>query len=512
MTGVQTCALPISTTKADCLNWIFQGVEQEEARKGSAYDVVLQHDAEDLIHPRSLRLIARHCERHGMVQIPVFPLQSPIWQATHGTYCDFFAEAHLKDLWVRTKLGGFLPSAGVGTAYRRDAFEKLRKEGRGQPFDPRSLTEDYVTGLQLHRLGCSQVILAPLAVSHGGGTSSETLLATREYFPRRFRAAVRQRARWVTGIGLQSWQRFGWRTGRQQAYWLWRDRKALINHPLSLLTNLVFGYGLLRWGWSWQHDVSWMVGNEIISNRWLLGLLAANLALLAGRQCAAAACTGKVYGWGQALTLPLRAPWTNLINCCAVFQAWRMFLPALARGRGIGWRKTTHAYPDRRQRAAGQARLGEILVMQGRVSREAIRTALRSQPLSERLGDYLVRRRLLSEDDLYRALSLQHGLEFERVEPREVDANALQSMPRDLAASQCLIPFRRRQSGDLAFASPELPNESLLRTLGRYHRFDPRLVLITPTDYHSLASRLTASVPSHVVGIRPFADRLYRAR
>ena len=31
-------------------------------------------------------------------------------------------------------------------------------------------------------------------------------IATREFFPQTFRKAVMQRSRWVTGIGLQSWE------------------------------------------------------------------------------------------------------------------------------------------------------------------------------------------------------------------------------------------------------------------------------------------------------------------
>jgi hypothetical protein len=44
----------------------------------------------------------------------------------------------------------------------------------------------------------------------------------------------------MTGIALQSWRRFGWQYRPGQAYWLWRDRKGLLNHPVSVLANLVF--------------------------------------------------------------------------------------------------------------------------------------------------------------------------------------------------------------------------------------------------------------------------------
>jgi adsorption protein B len=132
------------TTKADCLNWVYQGLRREEESSGRRRDIILQHDAEDLIHPQSLHLIREQCVRYHMVQVPVFPLKTPLSQATHATYCDLFAEAHVKDLGVRSQLGGFLPSAGVGTAYRREALEKLETAKGGVLFDPRSLTEDYL--------------------------------------------------------------------------------------------------------------------------------------------------------------------------------------------------------------------------------------------------------------------------------------------------------------------------------------------------------------------------------
>jgi adsorption protein B len=72
-------------------------------------------------------------------------------------------------------------------------------------------------------------------------------VATREYFPQRFRQAVRQRTRWVIGIALQGWERHGWSGGVAAAYWFWRDRKGLVGNPLSLVGNLVCLYGLATW-------------------------------------------------------------------------------------------------------------------------------------------------------------------------------------------------------------------------------------------------------------------------
>src|SRR5712692_5552193 len=134
------------TSKADCLDWIHRGVLRFEEERQSCFDIFLQHDAEDLIHPDSLGRVNAYCDRYDMVQVPVLPLPTPWWEFTHGTYCDEFAQTHLKELHVRVALGGFLPSAGVGTAYRRRALDRLAWNNGDQLFDPANLTEDYRMG------------------------------------------------------------------------------------------------------------------------------------------------------------------------------------------------------------------------------------------------------------------------------------------------------------------------------------------------------------------------------
>ena len=59
-----------------------------------------------------------------MVQIPVLPLPTGLAEMTHGVYCDEFAEYQLKDIPARQRLGGFLPSNGVGTGFDRNALER----------------------------------------------------------------------------------------------------------------------------------------------------------------------------------------------------------------------------------------------------------------------------------------------------------------------------------------------------------------------------------------------------
>ena len=80
------------TSKADCLNWLYQRMLLHEETSGERFDMVVIHDAEDLIDPDALRLINFYAQSHDMVQIPVLALPTPLREVTHGVYCDDFAE------------------------------------------------------------------------------------------------------------------------------------------------------------------------------------------------------------------------------------------------------------------------------------------------------------------------------------------------------------------------------------------------------------------------------------
>jgi len=491
------------TTKADCLNWIFQAVAAHERRTGERYGVVVQHDAEDLIHPRAFTLINEQTLRYDMVQVPVFPLATPAHELTHGTYCDEFAEFHLKELYVRTQAGGFLPSAGVGTAYRRDALDRLLASHGGWLFDPQSLTEDYFAGLELHRQDASQMLLHPFEVPgapaqgarvrpNGGQRGHERFVATREYFPHGFAGAVRQRTRWITGIALQSWQRFGWRAGPGQIYWLWRDRKALINHPVSVLANLVCAYGLAGWAWaSWQ-GAEWALG-AAVSDPSLLVLLKLNLAAVCWRQAVRAGFAWRVYGWRHALLAPGRAPWANLINFAATVRALQRFAAARLAGRPLSWSKTAHAYPSAQPLPAGPRRLGDILVSLRMISRSDLEECLRLRRAGETLGETLLRLGALSEPDLYEALSLQQRLPFWRLDPAQVDRAAAGLLPATLRERWRVIPLGFEE-GSMRLATPDPPSEGLRRVLDGFGGGKSRVVLITPSNYRRLQAAASSAL------------------
>ena len=265
------------TNKADCLNWIYQRMKRAEEESGNRYEVIVQHDAEDLVHPKAFKLINRMIHRYDMVQIPVFPLEMPFRHFTHGTYCDEFAEFQVKDLFIRQVLGGFVPSTGVGTAFRREALEEIAGHFGHQIFNVSTLTEDYEIGLKFKLQGMRQILVRKAVPVNGNGhkngngrkngngykngnghkngrangrangkrPTNQEFVATREYFPTTFRGAVRQKSRWVMGVSLQTWAQHGWRVPWRQVYWFWRDRKGLLGNLVTMAANFIFLYCLL---------------------------------------------------------------------------------------------------------------------------------------------------------------------------------------------------------------------------------------------------------------------------
>lgn len=460
------------TSKADCLNWIFQRLLLSEDRDGIRFDVIVMHDAEDLIHPDELRWINYYSARFDYIQTPVLPLPTPLWSLTHGVYCDEFAESHTRDMTVRPLTGGFVPSAGVGTGFRREALEKLARESDNRIFEPEALTEDYVNGLRMYRLGCKQAFV-PLLHS---GLGARDMVATREYFPKHWGSALRQRTRWVTGIALQGWERFGWRGRPAELYWLWRDRKGLIGNPLSFLANLVFVYGLATG--------MWVRATPLVQR-----LAIATFALQLVRTVIRMACCKRVYGWVFALGAPVRMVYGNALNAAATFQAVRRYVTARARGEPLKWLKTEHAYPNRAALLAHKRMLGEILAGSGRLSSAALASALETLPAGVRLGQHLVNLGLVDQEVLYQFLSFQQGLPLANVDAPSIAFEIARALPEQIVRTWKVLPFKVAD-GSLFVASPEIPGLETSRALRGFTALDVRFHLITPDSFEALAEAL----------------------
>ena len=472
---VAECPHPGPTSKADCLNWIYQRMLLHEEHNRVRFDTVVLHDAEDMIHPDALSTIDRERASYAMVQVPVLPLPTPIQEVTHGVYCDEFAEFQCIDMRARQLSGSFIPSNGVGTGFAREILESLAAGRHNLVFDPASLTEDYEIGVHIHHEGQPQTFV-PLASGERG------LIVTREYFPRRAGSAIRQRTRWVTGIALQCWERTGWKGSSWSRYWFWRDRKGLLSNPLSFFTNVLFAAGLVDWCVSTAAHRRWMfaIDNPVVTYLcWLTMIL--QCVRLAIRM----ACVGRVYGWLFAVGVPLRCFHGNFLNCCASFGAMWVYMRARRARRPLAWLKTEHAYPSREAFLSQKRELEDVLTGHGYISPDDLLTVRNSMPENADLAEHLITVGALTDQELLSALSLQSGVPLVQVDHRKVKPRVTRSLPAHVEKRFGVVPFGV-DSGRLLVATQRVPAPEALDEIKSYTRLLIEPQLVTKENYQEL--------------------------
>ena len=318
------------STKADCLNRLYEALQQDELREGRQARMVLLQDAEDMVDAASLALLDRAIGTSHFVQLPVLPMpqEKSRWIGSH--YCEEFAEAHSKAMVVRDALGASLPAAGVGCAFERQMLADIAfKTGRNAPFDEDSLTEDYELGVKVAAMGGRSRFLRVRG-------ENGQLIATRAYFPSHLGAAVRQKARWMHGIALQGWDRLGWAGGPGEWWMRWRDRRG----PLSALV-LFSGYALMVLGLVLTGLHLAGIGNAWQPSVLLQVLVTLNLASFAWRGLMRFAFTRAEFGWREGLRAVLRIPMANIISIMAGYRALFAYGKTL-RGSAPLWDKTAH--------------------------------------------------------------------------------------------------------------------------------------------------------------------------
>ena len=321
------------TTKADCLNHLWDALCQDEIEEKRNYAGVVLHDAEDLVHPEELRLLRHLVSRAALVQLPVIPRRATRSRWIAGHYGDEFAELHGKQMVMREALGASMPSAGVGCAFARDALMQLSARTQGKPFDAQSMTEDYELGLKLTE-GVSRGIFVRLRDQRG------QLVATQEFFPDKLADAVRQKSRWIAGISLSGWDRLGWNKGWRENWMRLRDRKATIAamvlaiaYMAVILTAILLVAEML--GFYRLQPVSEFLGI----------LLVINAGALIWRQLLKSCFVFALYGLREALLSMPRTVVANIINIMAAWRAIGHYTRQLV-GDPVNWEKTAHFFPD----------------------------------------------------------------------------------------------------------------------------------------------------------------------
>ena len=330
---VQAVEVPADgpTTKADCLNHLYDALLVHELQMDHPAKAVVLHDAEDVVHRYELRIFDGLIDRAALIQLPVLPLVDPHSRWIAGHYCDEFAEAHIKELVVREAVGAAIPLAGVGCAIARKPLARLAALQEGRPFAGTSMTEDYELGLRLGALGLKTMFVRIPAQPNEPG-----VVASRGHFPSTLGAAVRQKARWLGGIALAGWDRLGWTGGVGERWMRLRDRRG----PIAALLLMAGYLAALLWSQLWLAEA---LGAPVQARMdpALKVLLTINAALLAWRIVMRAAFTASAYGLAEGL---MSIPRLVVGNVIAILAAVRAIILHLG-GGPKRWDKTRHMFP-----------------------------------------------------------------------------------------------------------------------------------------------------------------------
>jgi adsorption protein B len=441
------CPNPGPTSKADCMNWVYQAMQLTEQERGIRYEIVVLHDSEDVVHPLELRLLNWLIPRKDMVQLPVVPLERPARYWTAGTYLDEFAEYHSKDIIVRERLASVIPSAGVGTGFSRATLDEVSKARGNQLFNVNTLTEDYDLGFSLLPFN-RQGIMAQFSVlrSHlvtcGFWRKRQEvrqtfeLVAVREYFPDKFRLAVRQKSRWILGIAIQGWKNLGWQGGFWCRYMLYRDRKALLTNDINALGYLVLIYWLvLLFTQPPDHFLS------LVPAPWVWDVILIDTCLMVNRLVQRMVAVRRVSSWNQALLAVPRAVVSNVVNFCAAAVAVKRFVTAEITGRRAAWQKTDHAFPMPEQLRKFRRRIGDLLLKDQLINVAQLREALLSQKeKGGKLGEVLQRMGFIREEDLLPVLARQFGVSLFAFDHLKIERSWLEKLPRQMAQDMLALP------------------------------------------------------------------------
>lgn len=333
------------TSKGQMLNVLARYIGAYNADSNKIpFEMIVIQDAEDLIHKYSLKLMNMYMNDYDFLQTPVFSLNTPLSKLTAGIYIDEFIESHTKDLLVRNYYKAGLPSAGVGTALKWGLVRKLMQLQEGDFLNEKTLTEDYHLGLTCHDIGAKNHFACDFYEYKDEKTGEvlQDYIATREYFPQKAGLSIKQKTRWFIGITLQGFEERKWKsTHFSERYFLWRDRRGLVNAPL-FTSAFVF---LVYFVTTWLMTGNWPSLEYTPYNTAFVLLMYGNLLFSIFRICNRMRLVSSVYGLKMALLVPVRWIFSNFINTFSTYNAVFKWFNSKYRNQTMAWAKTEHMIP-----------------------------------------------------------------------------------------------------------------------------------------------------------------------
>ncbi|MDD6195541.1 MAG: glycosyltransferase [[Clostridium] aminophilum] len=440
------------TTKAQNINHVIRQIHLFEKERKIRFASLTVHDSEDVIHTYELLATNYLIDRHDALQFPVFPImEMPRFsnffrQITTATYADEFAENHYISLVGRRNLHAFVPCAGTGFAI---SGRRLAEFGDRDVLPAESLTEDYLLSLTLYKKGIPlHYVLNRLPRVMKNGKVSMDFLTTRSMFPNTFAAAVRQKTRWTYGITMQSvsMKDVFAANGVSFAgrYSFYKDLKAKVVNLIPIVGYLVSIYCLFAAAFGLEP--LYREGTPVYY------MAEAVFVMMIIRQIFRGYALFCVYGMRSVFfgcllppLFPIRLIYGNIINFAATLQAVRMKLFGEKRtgekktgeenageeitggektsgeagaapegNRKIQWAKTDHEFLNRHQLRRYRRMIGDVLICQGYLTAEQFRDCLGQvdKEHGEQIGEYLIRKKVITEEQMVRALAHVKHIQF----------------------------------------------------------------------------------------------------
>jgi len=450
---------PGPTCKADCLNWIYRAMRLNEVPGVREYGVVAMHDAEDLLHPLMLKVYNYVVpSQYDMAQLPVFGLELPAWRGWVGnTYIDDFAELHTKIFTcAKASAASSPPPASEPPSpvmFSNGSPTPTMATPSSSAISPRITKSAIRVKRAGYRTGVVNVPVERMVrPKRPDGTLGPPkpvteLVAVREAFPRTFRAAVRQRARWILGISFQTWEQTGWEGTWPMRYTLARDRRAPLTHLINMMGYLVlafaFGQWLFRAG-PWGTD--FYLRPVFATDSWLWKIVLVDTWLLAYRAAQKFISVAAIYNWAQAIASVPRVVVNNLINFTATVRATRLYLGHKLFHVPIVWAKTAHTFPADTELSEYTKTIEDLLVQEGLVTKEQLFAAIR-QANGFSVPFVLLRMGLLSEEDFTSVWVKYSGLDARFINPYEILRVSWRGARKHSRWNLARCPWPRKKAG-----------------------------------------------------------------
>lgn len=414
------------TTKAQNINYVISKVKEYESQFDWKFAAVTVHDAEDVVHPYELLVTNYMIDKHDGLQFPVFPLmEMPRFKnffknLTVGTYADEFAENHYSIMVGRSSTGAFVPSAGTGFALSRKTIDSFPTD-EILPND--SLTEDYRLSLTLFEKGLKiRYVLDKIPRVARNNKVVYDYVATRSMFPAKFKAAVKQKTRWILGITMQS-VRFKDVFAKSKLsflgrYSIYRDLKAKVGNMLVFVGYPVFIYFIV------SLFIPLTPIYPYFTPSWYLSLVITVMML--ERQISRGIAIYHVYGARSVFfaclfppIIPIRIVWGNLINMTATFKAYRQSMSGKKRKaesgqkmKSIAWSKTDHTFLPQEVLNRYHRTFGDLLIEKGIIAPEKLKEVLNKKTGGMQIGKYLLQEKIINEEQHLEVLSNIKGIQY----------------------------------------------------------------------------------------------------